>query len=56
MKNIIYTLALLISFSSFGQVDIKQGERIIYYESGEIKLKVNYVECLISLHVPRFTD
>jgi len=44
MKNIIYTLALLISFSSFGQVDIKQGERIIYYESGAVRYKVNYVD------------
>ena len=44
MKNILFTLALLISFSSFGQDDIKQGLVIDYYESGEVKSKVNYVE------------
>ena len=43
MKNILFTLALLISFSSFGQDDIKQGLVIDYYESGEVKNKVNYL-------------
>ena len=44
MKNILFTLALLISFSSFGQDDIKQGLVIGYYESGEVEDKVNYVD------------
>ena len=44
MKNILLTLALLISFSSFGQDDIKQGLVIQYYESGEVNHKVNYVD------------
>ena len=44
MKNILFTLALLVSFSSFGQDDIKQGLVIDYYESGEVKTKVNYVD------------
>ena len=43
MKNILYTLALLVSFSSFGQ-DAKQGLVTEYYESGEVKYKVNYVD------------
>ena len=44
MKNILYTLALLVSFNSFGQDDIKQGLVINYYESGAVKDKVNYVD------------
>ena len=44
MKNILYTLALLVCFNSFGQDDIKQGLVIEYYESGEVKSKVNYVD------------
>ena len=44
MKNILFTLALLISFSSFGQGDIKQGLVTEYYESGEVESKVNYVD------------
>jgi len=44
MKNILYTLILLISFSSFGQSEIKQGLMMTYYESGEFKTKVNYVD------------
>ena len=44
MRNILFTLALLISFSSFGQDDIKQGLVIEYYESGEVEYKVNYVD------------
>jgi antitoxin component YwqK of YwqJK toxin-antitoxin module len=44
MKNILYTLALLVCFYSFGQDDIKQGLVIEYYESGEVKSKVNYVD------------
>jgi len=44
MKKILFTLALLISFSSFGQDDIKQGLVIQYYESGEVESKVNYVD------------
>ena len=43
MKNTLYTLALLVSFSSFGQ-DVKQGLVTEYYESGEVKNKVNYVD------------
>ena len=38
MKNILFTLTLLISFNSFGQT----GEVIAYYESGEVKSKANY--------------
>ena len=44
MKKILFVLALLISFSSFGQDDIKQGLVTEYYESGEVKTKVNYVD------------
>jgi antitoxin component YwqK of YwqJK toxin-antitoxin module len=44
MKNILLTLALLISFSSFGQDDIKQGLVIQYYESGKVESKSNYVD------------
>ena len=44
MKNILFTLALLISFSSFGQEDIKQGLVIKYFKSGEVMSKVNYVD------------
>jgi antitoxin component YwqK of YwqJK toxin-antitoxin module len=44
MKSILFTLALLISFSSFGQDDIKQGLVIEYYESGAVQSKVNYVD------------
>ena len=44
MKNILFTIALLISFSSFGQDDIKQGLVTGYYESGEVDYKVNYVD------------
>ena len=44
MKNILFTLALLVSFSSFGQDDIKQGLVIDYYESGEVKTKANFVD------------
>ena len=46
MKKILYTLLLLISFSSFGQDDLKQGEEIIYYKSGEVKYKMTYVDDL----------
>ena len=38
MKNILFTLALLISFSSFGQ----DGIVIDYYESGAIKSEGYY--------------
>ena len=44
MKNILFTLALLISFSSFGQDDIKQGLVVKYYDNGAVKSKVNYVD------------
>ena len=44
MRNILFTIALLISFSSFGQDDIKQGLVTEYYESGEVDYKVNYVD------------
>ena len=44
MKNLLYTLALLISFSSFGQDDIKKGLVINYYESGGVQSKGNYVD------------
>jgi len=52
MKNLLFTIALLISFSSFGQVKllnvydeaIKQGEAIGYYESGAVKYKSNNVD------------
>ena len=40
MKKLIYTLALLISFSSFGQIE----EGITYYESGAIKSKVDILD------------
>ena len=46
MKNIIYILALFVSFSSFGQDDIKQGESIGYYESGEVEFRRNWVDNL----------
>ena len=39
MKNILFTIALLISFSSFGQDDIKQGLVTEYYESGGLSIK-----------------
>jgi len=47
MKNILFTLTLLISFNSFGQTEegniyhISGAEE--YYESGEVMLEVNYV-------------
>ena len=44
MKNTLYTLALLVSFSSFGQEDIKQGLVTKYLESGEVISKTNYVD------------
>ena len=44
MKNLLFTLALLISFVSFGQDDIKQGLVIDYYESGGVRQKGNYVD------------
>ena len=44
MKNLIYTIALLVSFSSFGQDDIKQGLVVKYYESGMVENTVNYVD------------
>ena len=44
MKKILFTIALLISFSSFGQDEIKQGLVTEYYESGEVKSKTNYVD------------
>ncbi|MDA9026571.1 nicotinic acid mononucleotide adenyltransferase, partial [Flavobacteriaceae bacterium] len=44
MRNILFTLALLISFSSFGQDDIKQGLVTEYYESGAVQSKGNYVD------------
>ena len=44
MKNILFTLALLISFSSFGQDDIKQGLVVKYYESGAVFSQSNYVD------------
>jgi antitoxin component YwqK of YwqJK toxin-antitoxin module len=44
MKKLFYTLVLLISFSSFGQDDIKQGEYISYYESGAVQSKGNFVD------------
>ena len=43
MKNILFIIALLISFNSFGQ-DVKQGLVTEYYESGEVESKVNYVD------------
>ena len=43
MKKILFTLALLISFSSFGQNDIKQGLVTEYYENGKIETISNYV-------------
>ncbi len=44
MKKTLFTLALLISFSSFGQEDIKQGLVTDYYGNGAIKEKGNYVD------------
>ena len=44
MKNLLFTLALLISFVSFGQDDIKQGLVIDYYESGGVSQKGNFVD------------
>ena len=44
MKNILYTLALLVSFSSFGQEDIKQGLVINYFKSGEVQKKSKWVD------------
>jgi len=44
MKNIFFAIALLISFVSFGQEDIKQGLVIKYYKSGEVEYKLNYVD------------
>ena len=45
MKKILFTLALLVSFSSFGQDDIKQGLVVLdYYESGAVKNKSNFVD------------
>ncbi len=40
MKNILFTLALLVCFNSFGQTE----EVIQYYDSGGIQFKVNYVD------------
>ena len=42
MKNILFTLALLISFASFGQLD--NGEKIRYYGNGAVFSKENYVD------------
>lgn len=44
MKKTLFLLsALLISFSSFGQDNIKQGLVVKYYDSGAVKSKTNYV-------------
>ena len=48
MKNILFTLALLISFNSFGQTE----EVIKYYKSGAVKFKVN----LSSNHLQQLTS
>ena len=39
MKNILFTLALLISFNSFGQT-----EEVMYYPNGAVKVKFNVVD------------
>ena len=44
MKKLLYTLALLVSFSSFGQEDIKQGLVIKYFKSGEVQKKSKWVD------------
>ena len=44
MKKLLYTLALLVSFSSFGQEDIKQGLVINYFKSGEVQKKSKWVD------------
>ena len=44
MKKLLLLSALLVSFSSFGQEDIKQGLVTEYYESGAVKETVNYAD------------
>ena len=44
MKKLLLLSALLVSFSSFGQEDIKQGLVTKYLESGEVISKTNYVD------------
>ena len=44
MKKLLLLSALLVSLSSFGQEDNKQGLVIKYYKSGEVRKKGNYID------------
>ena len=44
MKKLLLLSALLVSLSSFGQEDNKQGLVIKYYKSGEVSKKGNYID------------
>ncbi|CAI8199272.1 MAG: Uncharacterised protein [Formosa sp. Hel1_33_131] len=47
MKNLLFTIALLISFISFGQDDIKQGRYTTSDENGVIVFSSNYVDGIL---------